>query len=89
MTCRAAFSMRAVPRSLTEELQETMMELIAMSVGDEGRDSSLMVFLLSFCRLSKSYIRSGACIPSASSQESCAAEYPSHRIKYCNFFQCP
>src|SRR6266567_2349887 len=89
MTCRAAFSIRVVPRSLTKELRETMMELIVMSVGDEGSDSLLIVFLLSFCHLLKSRMRSGACIPSAGSQESCAVEYPSHRTKYCNFFQCP
>ena len=49
MTCRAAFSMRAVPRSFTKELRETIMELMAMSVRDEGIGSLLMVLLLSFC----------------------------------------
>src|SRR6266576_678365 len=86
MTFSAASSTRAVPRSLVEELRETIIELMAMSVGDEGNDSLLMVFLLSFCCLSKSRMRFGVCIPSVGSQESCAAEYPSHRIKYCSFF---
>src|SRR6266567_5701686 len=89
MIFSATSSTRAVPRSLVDELQETIIELIAMSVGDEGSDSLLMVPLLSLCRLSKSHMRFGACIPSAGSQESCAAEYPSHRIKYCSFFQRP
>src|SRR6266567_144455 len=89
MTFSAASSTRVVPRSLVDELRETIIELMAMNVGDEGSDSLLMVSLLSFCCLSKSRMRFGACIPSAGSQESCAVEYPSHRIKYCNFFQCP
>src|SRR6266566_8603296 len=89
ITFTAASSMRAVPRLLTDELRETIIELIAMSVGDEGSDSLLMPLLLSFCQFSKSHMRPGACIPSAGSQESCAAEYPSHRIKYCSFFHLP
>src|SRR6266576_1812978 len=89
MMFSAASSTREVPRSLVDELRETIIELMAMSVGDEGSDSLLMVPLLSFCCFSKSHMRSGACIPSAGSQESCAAEYPSHRIKYCSFFHHP
>ena len=74
MTHRAASSTRAVPRSFIEELQETIMELMAMSVGDEGSGSSLMVLFLSFCRFSNSHMSLGACIPSAGSQELCAAK---------------
>ena len=74
MTCRAALSTRAVLRSFLEELQETIMELMVMSVGDEGSDSSLMVLLLSLCRSLNSCMSLGACIPSAGSQKLCAAE---------------
>src|SRR6266700_1644315 len=88
MMFSAASSTRVVPRLLVDELRETIIELIAMSVRDEGNGSLLMVPLLSFCCLSKFRTRFGACIPSAGSQESCAAEYPFHWIKYCSFFQC-